>query len=96
MEFLVKKSVFFLKNLKIHEKTDKFRMNLRGYPTISTKLGFKSITIPDSLYWVLSTTAKINKIRIGKVIEQGVLGGSPPTPEAQVLSGLYYEPIPLL
>jgi hypothetical protein len=57
-----------------------------------TKKGFKSITIRDSLYWVLSTTAKINKISISKVIEKGVIGGSPPTPEAQVLSGLYYEP----
>ncbi len=42
-----------------------------------TKAGFKSVTIPDALYWVLSTTAKINKISISKVIEQGVLGVSP-------------------
>jgi hypothetical protein len=35
MDFFVKKSIFFLKNMEVHEKTDKFRMNLRGYPTIS-------------------------------------------------------------
>jgi hypothetical protein len=42
-----------------------------------TKTGFKSVTIPDSLYWVLSTTAKINKISISKVIEQGIIGVKP-------------------
>jgi hypothetical protein len=59
-----------------------------------TKAGFKSVTIPEQLYQVLSLTAKINKISISKVIEQGVLGMKPPSPEAHVLSGLYYEPIP--
>ncbi|MDO8726622.1 MAG: hypothetical protein Q7J35_11195 [Candidatus Methanoperedens sp.] len=44
-----------------------------------TKAGFKSITIPDSLYWVLSTTARINKISISKVIE-GVIGEESPMP----------------
>jgi len=34
-DFLVKKIIFFLKNHRIHEKTDEFTMNLRGYPTIS-------------------------------------------------------------
>ncbi len=42
-----------------------------------TKEGFKSVTIPDSLYRVLSLTAKINKISISKAIEKGVLGGLP-------------------
>ena len=50
-----------------------------------TKAGFKSVTIPDSLYWVLSTTAKINKISIGKVIEQGVMGDSPMADNREVL-----------
>lgn len=51
MEFLVKKSVFFLKNLKIHEKTDKFRMNLRGYPTISKHLHEHNINNPGTDTW---------------------------------------------
>ena len=43
-----------------------------------TKVGYKSVTIPISLFDVLQEKAKIEKICIGKLIEIGVLGESPP------------------
>jgi len=36
--FFGEKKYIFLKNLEVHEKTDKFRMNLKGYPTISGQI----------------------------------------------------------
>ncbi len=43
-----------------------------------TKAGYKSVTIPISLFDVLQEKAKIEKISIGKLIERGVLGESSP------------------
>ncbi|MFZ3382892.1 MAG: hypothetical protein WA144_03100 [Candidatus Methanoperedens sp.] len=43
-----------------------------------TKAGYKSVTIPISLFDVLQEKAKCEKISIGKLIEKGVLGESSP------------------
>lgn len=57
-----------------------------------TKRGFKSVTIPESLYSLIFTKAKNQKISISKYLEKRILGVKSKAPEAHVLSGLYYEP----
>ena len=43
-----------------------------------TKVGYKSVTIPISLFGVLQEKARREKISIGRLIEKGVLGESSP------------------